>query len=81
MFWQQWSRMPTRAEWDALYAAAPILDDEGLSMRANCEHYMLHSIELEKASGGLVILSRHGQGKCKQYQRALQLVQCGRHLE
>ena len=44
--------MPTRAEWDALYAAAPILDDEGPSMRAVCEHYMLHSDEIERASGG-----------------------------
>ncbi len=52
MFWQQRSRMPTRAEWDALYAAAPILDDEGPSMRAVCEHYMLHINEIERASGG-----------------------------
>ena len=44
--------MPTRAEWDAVYAAAPILDDEGPSMRAVCEHYMLHRDEIERASGG-----------------------------
>ena len=43
--------MPTRAEWDALYAAAPILDDEGPSMQAVCEHYMLHRNAIERASG------------------------------
>ena len=44
--------MPTRAEWDALYAAAPILDDEGPSMRAVCEHYMLNRNEIKRDSGG-----------------------------
>jgi hypothetical protein len=48
--WQQRSRIPTTAEWDALYEAAPILDDEGQEMRAVCEHYMLHRNELERSS-------------------------------
>ena len=51
MFWQQRSSVPTRAEWDALHAAAPILDDKGPSMRGVCEHYMLHRNEIERASG------------------------------
>ena len=42
--------MPTRAELKALYAAAPILDDEGLSMRGVCEHCILHRNEIEQAS-------------------------------
>ena len=47
--WQQRSRIPTTAEWDTLYEAALILDDEGPEMRAVCEHYMLHRNELEMA--------------------------------
>ncbi len=34
---QRQSRIFTTAEWDALYEAALILDDEG-QMRAVCEH-------------------------------------------
>jgi hypothetical protein len=48
--WQQRSRIPTTAEWDALYEAAPILDDEGPEMQAVCKHYMLHRNDLERAS-------------------------------
>ncbi len=47
--WQQQSGIPTTAEWDALYEAAPILHDEGLEMLAVCEHCMLHRNELEMA--------------------------------
>ena len=47
--WQQRSKIPTTAQWDALYEAAPILDDEGPEMRAVCEHYMQHRDELEMA--------------------------------
>jgi hypothetical protein len=43
------SKIPTTAEWDALYEAAPILDDESPEMRAVCEHYMQHRDELEMA--------------------------------
>ena len=44
--------MPTRAELAALYEAAPILDDEGPSILAVCERYMLHRNEIEWVSGG-----------------------------
>ena len=44
--------MPTSAECDALYEAAPILDDEGPLMQDVCERYMLHRNEIEQASGG-----------------------------
>jgi hypothetical protein len=37
------------AEWDALYEAAPILDDEGPEMLTVCEHYMQHRDELKMA--------------------------------
>ncbi len=47
--WQQRSRIPATAEWDALCEAAPILDDEGPEMRAVYEHYMLHRNYLERA--------------------------------
>ena len=47
--WQQRSKIPTTAQWDALYEAAPILDDEGPEIRAVCEHCMQHRDELEMA--------------------------------
>ena len=47
--WQQRSKIPTTAQWDALYEAAPILDDEGPEMLSVCEHYMQHRDELKMA--------------------------------
>ena len=59
--WQQRSRIPTTAEWDALYEAAPILDDEGPKMRAVCEHYKLHRNELEMAFEAVTFFTRTGR--------------------